>query len=126
MPDGEAQVPAECCPRGLNDRVQRPAVGTLEVPILHQSDARIPGPDHVVALGHRRGEDAHAYARCSGTPVSTSIWSIARTDEVLSSRNRARVAPGPTFTLTASGGSETKRSSSVRSSPTARMVVRAS
>ena len=59
MPEREAQVPAEGLPRGQDHRVQRPAVGTLEVSVLHQGDARVCGADHMVALGHRRGEGAH-------------------------------------------------------------------
>jgi hypothetical protein len=58
--------------------------------------------------------------------VSATIWSTPRTAEVPSSRNRARVAPGPTRALIALGCSEAKRSSSVRSSPMASTVVRAS
>ena len=50
MPEHEPQVPAERLPGGLDHGMKRPAVGTLVVAVLHQGDARIGGPQHVVAL----------------------------------------------------------------------------
>src|SRR4051794_13947516 len=60
------------------------------------------------------------------TPASTSECSRARTAGTPSRRKRAWVGPGPTRMVIASGGSASKRSSSVRSSPTASTVVEAS
>ena len=58
-------------------------------------------------------------------PTSTSDCRICRTAPTASTRNRALVSPGPTLIVIASGGSAPNRSSSVRSSPIARMVVAA-
>src|SRR3954468_16362580 len=60
------------------------------------------------------------------TPASTSECSRARTAGTPSKRKRARVGPGPTRTVIASGGSASNRSSSVRSSPMPSTVVEAS
>ena len=77
---------------------------------------------------HGEGLDAHRQRRAgtAATPLSSSDRSSWRTVATPSRRKRARVTPGPTRMEIASGGSTSNRSSSVRSSPMATMVVAAS
>src|SRR5690348_13233133 len=73
-------------------------------------------------LGHEQHQKS-AGLDYRGTSASTNDCNRARAAGTPSTRKRAWVAPGPTLIVMAGGGRATNRSSSVRSSPFARMVV---
>src|SRR4029453_2485238 len=121
MTEGEAQVRTERALRLLDRDIGLAAGRALEVAVLDEGDPGMRRPLDVVALAHRNRELAHGRTgaalpdgrRPTRASFSTSDCSSARTAATPSRRKRARVFPGPTRMLIASGGSAAKRSSSV-------------